>query len=72
MPFCLPESPNRNPRPTDSRRIQSAARKGRRKMQRGVAAMVASSALCLVVALAVLEPAAGFAGPNALLPLRAR
>ena len=41
-------------------------------MQRCVAAMVASSALFLVVALAVLEPAAGFAGPNALLPLRAR
>jgi hypothetical protein len=41
-------------------------------MQRCVAAMVASSAFFLVVALAVLEPAAGFAGPNALLPLRAR
>ena len=40
-------------------------------MQR-CAAMVAASALFLVVALAVLEPAAGFTGPNALLPLRAR
>jgi len=39
-------------------------------MQR-CAAMVAASALFLVVALAVLEPAAGFTGPNALLPLRA-
>jgi hypothetical protein len=36
------------------------------------AAMVGSSALFALVVLAVLEPAAGFAGPHALLPLRAR
>ena len=36
------------------------------------AVMVGSSALFALVVLAVLEPAAGFAGPHALLPLRAR
>ena len=39
-------------------------------MQRASAAMVAASALFVLVALAVLAPAAGFAGPGAGLPLR--